>query len=141
MRPIGRSKVLIIRGGINPPVALVESTLSRHPAVAVVAMPDERLGERVCAYVVPQAGQPRTLPAVTRLLAEHQIAPTYWPERLKLVDALPMMASGKLQKSRLREPIAEKARAEREENSGVRSQNNGAARRCALRYPRPHPPF
>lgn len=109
VRITGRSKDIIIRGGINVPVVQVESALLKHPAVgsvAVVGMPDERLGERACAYVVPRGEQAPTLDALRALLRQEGLAPTYWPERLELVDALPMTASGKVQKFRLREQVA-----------------------------------
>jgi cyclohexanecarboxylate-CoA ligase len=52
---------VIIRGGENIPVVEIEALLYRHPAVAmaaIVAYPDERLGERACAVVVPKPGRP-----------------------------------------------------------------------------------
>ncbi|HLG69752.1 MAG TPA: AMP-binding protein [Chloroflexota bacterium] len=112
VRITGRSKDIIIRGGINIPVVEVEGALLKHPsvgAVAIVAMPDERLGEKACAYVVPRGEL--TLDGMRDFLREQQLAPVYWPERLELLDALPMTASGKVQKFRLREMIAEKLRA------------------------------
>ena len=60
IRISGRSKDVIIRGGENIPVVEIEALLYRHPAVAqvaIVAYPDERLGERACAVVVPKPGQ------------------------------------------------------------------------------------
>ncbi len=114
VRLTGRSKDIIIRGGVNIPVVQIEGALLEHPAVgsvAVVAMPDDRLGERACAYVVPRGEL--TLDEMCEFLRDHQIAPTYWPERLELIDALPMTASGKVQKFRLREMIAQTAAAEK----------------------------
>ena len=113
VRITGRSKDIIIRGGINLPVAQIESVLLKPPAVmsvAVVAMPDERLGEKACAFVVPNGSL--SLDDLKSTLREQAIAPVYWPERLELIDSLPMTASGKVQKFRLRELIAEKVRAE-----------------------------
>jgi cyclohexanecarboxylate-CoA ligase len=113
VRITGRSKDIIIRGGVNIPVVQIEGTLLKHPSVgsiAIVAMPDERLGEKACAYVVPRGEL--TLDEIRAFLREHQIAPTYWPERLELVDALPMTASGKVQKFKLREMIAQTLKAE-----------------------------
>jgi non-ribosomal peptide synthetase component E (peptide arylation enzyme) len=113
VRITGRSKDIIIRGGINLPVAQIESALLKHAAVAsvaVVAMPDERLGEKACAFVV--ANGPLSLDDVRSALREQAIAPVYWPERLELLDSMPMTASGKIQKFRLRELIAETLRAE-----------------------------
>jgi non-ribosomal peptide synthetase component E (peptide arylation enzyme) len=106
VRITGRSKDIIIRGGINLPVAQIESALLKHPrvaSVAVVAMPDERLGEKACAFVVPTG--PLTLDDLLSTLREQAIAPVYWPERLELIDSLPMTASGKVQKFRLRELV------------------------------------
>lgn len=59
IRITGRTKDVIIRGGENVPVVEVEGLLYQHPAVAevaVVGMPDPRLGERACAFVVPRPG-------------------------------------------------------------------------------------
>ena len=58
IRIVGRTKDVIIRGGENIPVAEVENLIYRHPEVAecaIVAMPDERLGERACAFVIAKA--------------------------------------------------------------------------------------
>src|SRR5919199_678962 len=116
VRITGRSKDIIIRGGINLPVVQVESALLKHPgirSVAVVAMPDERLGEKACAFVVPNTPTGTlTLDDLRSRLREEGIATVYWPERLEVVDALPMTASGKVQKFRLRELIAERLRDE-----------------------------
>jgi non-ribosomal peptide synthetase component E (peptide arylation enzyme) len=76
-----------------------------HPAVAqaaVVPYPDERLGEKACAVVVPKAGEQPTLSDVTDFLRGRNISLQKRPERLVLVDALPMTATGKVQKFLLR---------------------------------------
>jgi cyclohexanecarboxylate-CoA ligase len=107
----GRSKDIIIRGGENISVAEVENLLYTHPkvaGVAVVAMPDARLVERACAYVVPRAGETLTLDELTRFLADKQLARHKFPEHLEIVDAFPMTPSGKIQKYKLREAIARK---------------------------------
>jgi cyclohexanecarboxylate-CoA ligase len=106
IRIVGRTKDVIIRGGENIPVAEVENLLYRHPQVAecaVVAMPDERLGERACAFVVARPGAPPALADLTRFLAEQGMAKQYWPERLELVADMPRTPSGKIQKFKLRE--------------------------------------
>jgi cyclohexanecarboxylate-CoA ligase len=107
----GRTKDLIIRGGENIPVAEVESVLFTHPkvaGVAVVGMPDPRLGERACAFVVPRGGEAPTLAELVAWLDAHQLARQKFPERLELVDEFPMTPSGKVQKYRLRQTIAER---------------------------------
>jgi cyclohexanecarboxylate-CoA ligase len=79
--------------------------------VAIVAMPDERLGERACAFVVPREGSVPTLAGLGEFLAQRGAATQYRPERLELVDALPRTLTGKIQKFRLRERLAAPAAA------------------------------
>ena len=108
IRITGRSKDVIIRGGENIPVVEIESLLYRHPAVAmaaIVAYPDERLGERACAAVVTKPGHSMDLPEIVRYLKENQVATQYIPERLHLLDAMPATPSGKIQKFKLREQL------------------------------------
>lgn len=106
LRVTGRLKDIIIRGGTNISAAEVEGHLIAHPdvtQVAVVAYPDERLGEKACAVVVPKPGTTPSLTELTEFLrAERKIAPHKLPERLVLVDELPMTATGKIQKFLLR---------------------------------------
>jgi cyclohexanecarboxylate-CoA ligase len=106
IRIVGRTKDVIIRGGENIPVAEVENLLYRHPGIAecaVVAIPDARLGERPCAYVVAKPGATLDLQGLTAFLAKEGMAKTYWPERLVLVEEMPRTPSGKIQKFKLRE--------------------------------------
>ncbi|HMZ01764.1 MAG TPA: AMP-binding protein, partial [Burkholderiaceae bacterium] len=110
IRISGRSKDVIIRGGENIPVFEVEALLYKHPAVAqvaVVAVPDERLGERACAVVVPKAEQTLTLPELVDFLKAQKVALQYIPERLILREAMPATPSGKIQKFKLREIVKE----------------------------------
>jgi acyl-CoA synthetase (AMP-forming)/AMP-acid ligase II len=105
----GRAKDLIIRGGENISVAEVENLIFTHPkvsGVAVVAMPDPRLVERACAFVVPRPGETLTLAELTEFLQSRQLARHKFPERLEVVSEFPMTPSGKVQKYRLREAIA-----------------------------------
>jgi cyclohexanecarboxylate-CoA ligase len=106
IRITGRAKDIIIRGGENIPVVEIEGLIYRHPKVqevAIVAMPDRRLGERACAFVVTRAGAPLTLGEIVEFLSEQKIAKQYLPERLEVVDQLPKTPSGKIQKFKLRE--------------------------------------
>lgn len=116
VRITGRLKDIVIRGGMNISAREVEEHLLRHPAianVAVVGMPDERLGEKVCAYVVlADDTSTLTLDDVTAYLREHKVATQKLPERLELSPALPMTATGKIQKHVLRQEIAAKLGAE-----------------------------
>lgn len=109
----GRSKDLIIRGGENIPVVEVENLLYTHPkiaGVAIVAVPDPRLGERACAVVIPREGQTVTLEDITAYLERHELARQKFPERLELVSEFPTTPSGKIQKYRLRELVAERTK-------------------------------
>jgi cyclohexanecarboxylate-CoA ligase len=109
IRISGRSKDVIIRGGENIPVVEVESLLYTHPAVAqvaIVAYPDQRLGERACAIVVPKAGQTLDFAETAGYLKSQKLAIQYIPERLIVRDAMPATPSGKIQKFRLREMLS-----------------------------------
>jgi cyclohexanecarboxylate-CoA ligase len=106
VRITGRVKDVINRGGEKIPVAQIEQLLYAHGAVreaAIVAMPDERLGERACAFIVPVDGARLDFAAMQEYLDGAGVAKQYWPERLELLDALPKTASGKIQKYVLRE--------------------------------------
>lgn len=80
----------------------------------MVALPDERLGERACAYLV-SAGQPVSLVDIRHHLATLGVATFTWPERLEWVDDLPRTFVGKIDKKALHGDIAAKLRAEKQE--------------------------
>ncbi|MCL6627519.1 MAG: AMP-binding protein, partial [Alicyclobacillus shizuokensis] len=105
----GRTKDIIIRGGENIPVSYLEDVLHEHEdvqAVALVAKPDPRLQERVCAFIVQKPGsEPLTLERLQAFLREKGVANHYWPEFLRLVEELPRTPSGKIQKFKLREQL------------------------------------
>lgn len=109
LRIVGRSKDMILRGGMNIFPFEVETLLIKHPAVAAVAIisvPDYRLGERACAVVVP-AGEPPTLDNLTNFLDAQGLAKFKFPEQLVLVEELPTNPGGKVDKSRLQQLVAE----------------------------------
>jgi len=112
VRVTGRLKDIIIRGGMNISAREIEEHLVRHPAiadVAVVGMPDERLGEKACAYVVlAEPSAPLTLSDVADYLRAQKLATQKLPERLEIVPTLPMTATGKIQKHILRADIKKK---------------------------------
>lgn len=102
----GRSKDIVIRGGENIPVVAVENLLYAHPAVAavaIVAYPDARMGERACAFVVPKPGHAFTFAEMTAYFEQAKLTNQYRPERLEILDDLPRTATGKIQKFQLRE--------------------------------------
>jgi len=110
----GRRKDLIIRGGENISPKEIEDVLHTHPAIkeaAVVAMPHERLGEGVCAFVVAHPGDSVDVASVALWLEQAGLAKQKFPERVELVEDLPRTASGKVQKNLLRERIAVQLRA------------------------------
>ncbi|MFE1802696.1 AMP-binding protein [Streptomyces sp. NPDC059517] len=117
VRVTGRLKDIVIRGGLNISVRQVEDLLSAHPAVgevAVVGMPDEKMGEKVCCYLVPAAGaEPLTLEEIRDYLLGEGLAIQKVPERLEIIAALPSTATGKIQKHVLRSDIADKLKAGR----------------------------
>ena len=109
IRICGRKKDVIIRGGENIPVAEIESLLYQHPKIATVALvayPDERLGERACAIVkLKDSAQALELGEILTFLQQHNLAKQYLPERLEVWDNIPMTPSGKIQKFKLREML------------------------------------
>jgi 2,3-dihydroxybenzoate-AMP ligase len=112
----GRLKDLINRGGEKISAEEVESHLMAHPAVsaaAVVAMRDPTLGERACAYVTLKARANITLDEVRRFLESRGLARFKWPERLEVVDAMPLTNVGKIRKTDLRRDIEARLAAER----------------------------
>ncbi len=105
LRYVDRTGDLIIRGGQNIAPAELEALIGTHPGVAEVAVvgyPDDVLGERVCAVVVPVAGEPITLDALNAHLREARIASYKLPERLEIRETLPRNALGKILKRDLR---------------------------------------
>lgn len=110
IRICGRTKDVIIRGAENLPVVEIESVLYKHPdiqQVAIVAYPDERLGERACAFIVPKAGRTFSFQEMVRFLDSQHLAKQYYPERIEVRDQLPSTASGKIQKFALRTLLRE----------------------------------
>jgi len=111
LRIVGRKKDIIVRGGYNISPAETEAALLTHPAIAeaaCVAMPDERLGERMCAFLVLREGH--SLPPLREIqehLSRAGLASIKLPERLEAVDAMPLNPTGKILKRVLRDRIAE----------------------------------
>lgn len=104
LRIVGRIKDLIIRGGENIAAAEVEAVLERHVAVAqavAVGYPDRLMGERVCVFVVA-AGDGFDLDECRAWFAKQGVAPFKTPERVVIVDALPLLATGKPDRAGLR---------------------------------------
>ncbi|HDW8578706.1 TPA: medium-chain fatty-acid--CoA ligase [Escherichia coli] len=105
----GRKKDIIVRGGENISSREVEDILLQHPKIhdaCVVAMPDERLGERSCAYVVLKAPHHSlSLEDVVTFFSSKRVAKYKYPEHIVVIEKLPRTASGKIQKFLLRKDI------------------------------------
>ncbi len=102
----GRTKDVLIRGGENVPVVEIEALLYKHPAVAMAAIvgyPDDRLGERACAFIELRPGATLDLAGVQAYMDECKVAKQYWPERVEVLSAVPRTPSGKIQKFILKE--------------------------------------
>lgn len=112
----GRIKATIIRGGENIYAPDLEDVIIEHEAVenvAVIGMPDERLGERPAAYVeLREDADELTLEDLQTYLRDHGIAVFKRPERLEIVDELPRTEVGKISKVTLEEQITEELKRE-----------------------------
>ena len=113
---LGRVKDCISRGAEKINAEEVEGHINQHPKVnvsAVVGMPDEVYGERVCAFIVPDQDPTLTQDELAAFLTEERkIASFKVPERLEFVDKLPVSSVGKFEKKTLREKIIKILRAE-----------------------------
>ena len=101
---VDRKKDMILRGGLNVYPREIEEVLMTHPAVglvAVVGVPDERLGEEIKAFVVPRAGQAVT-EAELVAWGREQMAAFKYPREIEFREALPMTATVKVLKRELR---------------------------------------
>lgn len=102
VRVVGRIKDQIIRGGFNIDPAEIEAAILRHPAVAevaVVPVPERKLGEQACAVCRLRAGEGRMdLPVLLDHLAREGLSRKKWPEHLVLVEEMAVTATGKLDK-------------------------------------------
>jgi 2,3-dihydroxybenzoate-AMP ligase len=107
----GRRKDMINRGGEKISCEEVEALIYEHPKVRVVtlvAMPDPLFGEKACAFVVPRPGETLSFDELVAFLRAQNIASFKLPERLELVDELPLSPVGKILKRELRERITAK---------------------------------
>jgi 2,3-dihydroxybenzoate-AMP ligase len=111
----GRRKDFINRGGEKISCEEIENLMFAHPKVktaTLVAMPDAVFGEKACAFVVPHPGESLSLDELIAFLRSQQIASFKLPERLEIVDELPVSPVGKILKRQLREAIALKLQQE-----------------------------
>jgi 2,3-dihydroxybenzoate-AMP ligase len=111
----GRRKDFINRGGEKISCEEIENLMFAHPKVktaTLVAMPDAVFGEKACAFVVPHPGQMLSFEELVAFLRSQQIASFKLPERLEIVNELPVSPVGKILKRQLRDAIALKLQQE-----------------------------
>ncbi|HZK98840.1 MAG TPA: class I adenylate-forming enzyme family protein [Caulobacteraceae bacterium] len=107
-RFVGRCKEIIVRGGVNISPAELDDLLAGHPdfrEAAVVGIPDDDLGERMCLAVVPVEGRAPSLADVCAWLRERGVAVFKLPERLVIVETLPRSAMNKVLRNDLRRQV------------------------------------
>ncbi|MGO4888365.1 class I adenylate-forming enzyme family protein [Anaerobacillus sp. MEB173] len=108
---LGRKDDLINRGGYKIDPRETEEALFTHPEinqVVVVAMPDERLGERIAAFIILKDKlKALSLEDIKKFLSEKGISKNHWPEVIQIVESFPMTASGKIQRFAMREQAKE----------------------------------
>ncbi len=112
---VGRIKDLIVRGGENLNSNQINENLEGCPLIcdhAIIGMPDERLGERICAFVVPCDG----IKAISKnelieYLKSKKVHKRYWPERVELINEIPRTESGKVKKNLLAKELERRMKA------------------------------
>ncbi len=112
---VGRKKDTIKRGGQNIFPVEVEDLLLTHPAlseVAIIGMPDPLMGERACAYVAPRKGMTFSFEEMASFLRDKNLAPFKLPERLEILEKLPIAGEQKVDKKALQKDIAQKLKDE-----------------------------
>jgi 2,3-dihydroxybenzoate-AMP ligase len=134
---VGRVKDQINRGGEKIAAEEVENHLMAHPGVldaAVVALPDNYLGERSCAYVIPAAGEAPTPSDLRRFVRDRGAAAFKVPDRVLVVDEFPVTGVGKTSKRELRAAIVS-AQAASERAASERAASERAASERAAGVP------
>lgn len=104
IRISGRIKEIIIRGGENISANEIDGYLEGCPGMlkhVTVGMPDARLGERICTFVVPEDDHCPTVAEVQEYLASKNVQKRLWPERIQPIDAIPYTLSGKVKRYEL----------------------------------------
>jgi len=115
LRITGRLKDLIIRGGVNIAPVPIEEALGNHPNVsgaAVIGYPDERMGELLCAVIIPR-GEVPTLEILNCFLQKRGLPKYHFPEMIRIVEKFPTTPAGKIRKATLREEIIKEVEMEK----------------------------
>jgi len=101
-------KEMINRGGESISATQIEGLIGRHPdvaAVAVIAMPDPLMGERVCAYIETGEMARLTFDDIITFLKDQKASVLQLPERIEFIDSMPVTAAQKLDKQALKKDI------------------------------------
>ena len=112
----GRKKDLINRGGEKISCEEIENLILTHPSVqnvACVPYPDDVLGERMCACIIPKKGRTLSFEDLIAHLQKEEMAKHKLPERIEVMDDFPLSAFGKVSKKTLTEELAKKVAAEK----------------------------
>ncbi len=116
IRIIGRKKDMIVRGGENLDSNEINNYIEGCPGVgdhAVIGAPDKRLGERICAYIVPDdSGFIPTVESMAQYMQAKGRPKRFWPERVEIIDKIPRTHSGKIKKYLLHQDIKSKVEKE-----------------------------
>ncbi|MEA4896082.1 MAG: AMP-binding protein [Oscillospiraceae bacterium] len=114
---VGREKDIIVRGGENLNSNDINENLEGCPGIAdhtIIGMPDERLGERICAFIVlSDITRTVTKEDIISYLQSKKIHKRHWPERVEIIDAIPRTESGKVKKNLLAEELEKRMKKER----------------------------
>jgi len=108
---LGRLKEMINRGGESISAVEIEKLITGHPdvcQVAVVPMPDPEMGERVCAYIQPRPGTCVRADDILAFLREHKASVLHLPERIEMIETMPLTKADKIDKAILQRDIEEK---------------------------------
>lgn len=111
----GRIKEMINRGGESISATEIEKLITRNQgvaAVAVIAMPDPLMGERVCAYIQPKPGAQLTFDGIIDFLKAQKASVLQLPERIEFIDSIPLTAAEKIHKNALKEDVQKKLKEE-----------------------------
>jgi cyclohexanecarboxylate-CoA ligase/acyl-CoA synthetase len=118
LRIAGRTKEIINRGGVKFNPLDIEHLMVSHRAVetcAIIPMSDPVLGERACCFVTLRKGQTFGFEAMREWLAQHAISKIKWPERLEIIDAMPMTATRKVMKGALAKELERRLQTEQQQ--------------------------
>ncbi len=121
----GRIKEMINRGGESISATEIERLITRNSdvaAVAVIAMPDPLMGERVCAYIQSRAGAQLTFEGVIDFLKAQKASVLQLPERIEFIDSIPLTAAEKINKNALKDDVLKKLKEEGKIDGGQGSR-------------------